>query len=858
MWRKSIASLLLLVLFGCGGEGDNASTATGNGNGNVLAPLVRDTFNQLSIADGQTQVSLKESVDDPQGLPVTLESVTVSHSDCPAPTSINREQLSFTVEANGPDMCFYDYTVKNHPKEIEHAKSASAQSNVMINLTSAPAKLPPQSETTNVDQSIPIEVRSKFTTGYTLDSEVVVIGEGFASGNSENDVITYTPGSQGVTRLVYTMTNADGSALLVGTVDVAVSGLGNHAPVATNASFKMEFDESPKTFNLSDYVTDDDDGDEIQLLQVEAWDAEVGFEAQDDFDNLSFTFKPDHAGFHYVTYVVTDHNGGYGVAQVEIEVVDLSAVATWGNIQMGLKLFLGPLTSSEAESQEVTSTSSHYDNGFTVATFNLAAAEDSCQNKGRLPTSDELKALANYNGGPDFYDGWPVALPYWAKDDDGIGRLIDLSSGLPEVATSNTGYYVSCMNEAGLVVVNAESKLEAVADDVDQAVVAVKLTRDNKPVQGEWLEASVSNRTNVTFDDTTLSTDDKGVAKFALKTWEAGQVPVNIKSDGETVLTKNVKFIGNEATADLELEVIKDGAEYGNIGGNVVEATLMDAYDNPVVGRPVTFTTSEDQSVKRIGATATNTFGKHRVGFVWEDSSTTDASRTLTVTASYTPQSTENQLFDTAEITFVSPNPTDPPTDPLSDPLACGGINDTDPTNASGECVKVGTDYYGNWFTGSPSVALLKSLGYTIDTSVNNTGDTYHSTHREDGTYGPVGEFALFSSDGLGVPHPPAEGAGIGAQHDRWCQKLNELEFFGRTDWSVPTSFEIDTLAQELNNSPSRGWPLGYSYWKNTVTHNSLIYCGFSTGGIGGLNSRGTGKVAERCYAYTTCWSPKP
>ncbi|MDK9758687.1 peptidase, partial [Vibrio sp. D173a] len=139
MWRKSIASLLLLVLFGCGGEGDNASTATGN----VLAPLARDAFNQLSMADGQTQVSLKESVADPQGLPVTLESVTVSHSDCPAPTSINREQLSFTVETNGPDMCFYDYTVKNHPKEIEHAKSASAQSNVMINLTSAPAQLPP-------------------------------------------------------------------------------------------------------------------------------------------------------------------------------------------------------------------------------------------------------------------------------------------------------------------------------------------------------------------------------------------------------------------------------------------------------------------------------------------------------------------------------------------------------------------------------------------------------------------------------------------------------------------------------------------------------------------------------------------
>ncbi|MDK9758396.1 cadherin-like domain-containing protein, partial [Vibrio sp. D173a] len=197
-----------------------------------------------------------------------------------------------------------------------------------------PAQLPPQSKTTTVGEIITIEVRGPLTTGYTLDPEVVVLGDGVASGNSENDEITYEAHAQGVTRLVYTMTNDDGSAILVGTVDVAVSRLGNNAPVATDASFRMESDdiESPQTFDLSAYVSDDDDGDEIQLIQVDAWDAEVGLAAQDDFGNLSFTFKPNHAGFHYVTYVVTDHNGGYGVAQVEIEVVDLSAVATWGNI----------------------------------------------------------------------------------------------------------------------------------------------------------------------------------------------------------------------------------------------------------------------------------------------------------------------------------------------------------------------------------------------------------------------------------------------------------------------------------------------------------------------------------------------
>ncbi|ABU73726.1 Ig-like domain-containing protein [Vibrio campbellii] len=817
MWRKSIASLLLLVLFGCGGEGDkgdNASTATDN----VLAPLASDAFNQLSMADGQTQVSLKESVVDPQGLPVTLESVTVSHADCPAPTSINREQLSFTVEANGPDMCFYGYTVKNHPKEIEHAKSASAQSNVMINLTSDPAQLAPKSRTTNVDETIKIEVRDPdLTAGYTLDREVVVMGDGVASGNSETDVITYEANSQGVTRLVYTMTNADGSALLVGTVDVAVSGPGNHAPVATDASFRMESDdiESPQTpqaFNLSAYVSDENDGDDIQLILVDAWNAQVDLAAPDDTSNLSFTFKPRHAGFHYVTYVVTDHKGGYGVAQVKIEVVDLSTGATWGNIQMGLKLFFGPLTSSEADLQGVTSTSSNFDsNDADVATFNFVRAEDSCQSKGRLPTSDELKALAQYI----ISDGWPVDLAYWANN-NGTGELIDLKNNGSVVPETNPGgYYVSCMNEAGLVVVDADSRLEAVADDAEQAVVAVKLTLDDMPVEGQLIEASAPDRTNVTFDDTTLYTNNKGVAKFALNTWEAGQVPVNIKYDGETVLTQNVTFVADEATARLVLEVTKNHASYDDSTGNEVEATMLVYTNNPLVGRPVTFTSPEEQSVTiNKGSEVTDATGKQNASVVWKDSSTTDTSTTVTVTGSYTPQSTGTPISDTAEITFI----------PLR---TCGGrINDTNKSNATGNCLKIATGALGYWFTSTPSIAVMDQLGYSINEEGNNTGDTYAGLVTEDGKYGPAGgEFALFVQTGDGVPIPDRPNAGVNGQFDRWCQKLNDLEFGGRTTWERPTMDELRTLQDRGDLWATHGWPARAFYWSseaNGINFNIL------------------------------------
>ncbi|AGU98528.1 peptidase [Vibrio campbellii ATCC BAA-1116] len=663
-----------------------------------------------------------------------------------------------------------------------------------------------------MDETIKIEVRDPdLTAGYTLDREVVVMGDGVASGNSETDVITYEANSQGVTRLVYTMTNADGSALLVGTVDVAVSGPGNHAPVATDASFRMESDDiespqTPQTFDLSAYVSDEDDGDDIQLILVDAWNAQVDLAAPDDTSNLSFTFKPRHAGFHYVTYVVTDNKGGYGVAQVKIEVVDLSAGATWGNIQMGLKLFFGPLTSSEADLQGVTSTSSNFDsNDADVATFNFVRAEDSCQSKGRLPTSDELKALAQYNNGQVISDGWPVDLAYWANN-NGTGELIDLKNNGSVVPETNPGgYYVSCMNEAGLVVVDADSRLEAVADDAEQAVVAVKLTLDDMPVEGQLIEASAPDRTNVTFDDTTLYTNDKGVAKFALNTWEAGQVPVNIKYDGETLLTQNVTFVADEATARLVLEVTKNNAPYDDSTGNEVEATMVDDNNNPLVGRPVTFTSPEEQSVTiNKGSEVTDATGKQNASVVWKDSSTTDASTTVTVTGSYTPQSTGTQISETAEITFISPEPL----------KTCGEINDTNKSNAAGNCLKIATGALGYWFTSTPSIEVMNQLGYSINEESNNTGDTYAASYVETGVLGPDGgEFALFMQNGDGVSLP-----GVNGQFDRWCQKLNVLRFGGRSTWERPTMYELNSLYSAHGNLwTTRGWPTWGVYWSSDV-----------------------------------------
>ena len=166
-------------------------------------------------------------------------------------------------------------------------------------------------------------------------------------------------------------------------------------------------------------------------------------------------------------------------------------------------------------------------------------------------------------------------------------------------------------------------------------------------------------------------------------------------------------------------------------------------------------------------------------------------------------------------------------------PMCGDGVNDADMANATGVCLKVAADVDENWFTSSPSVAVMDALGYkgpgpepdgdpTAD-SETNSGDTYASTYTEDGSYGPIdGVFAKFRQDGNGVIDP-GEGndahAGVDGQFDRWCQKLASLNFAGKNDWHRPTKDELVGLYSSVGDSlwDARGWPTYNYYWSARV-----------------------------------------
>ncbi|MBE3663511.1 hypothetical protein BOO91_21685, partial [Vibrio navarrensis] len=109
---------------------------------------------------------------------------------------------------------------------------------------------------------------------------------------------------------------------------------------------------------------------------------------------------------------------------------------------------------------------------------------------------------------------------------------------------------------------------------------------------------------------------------------------------------------------------------------------------------------------------------------------------------------------------------------------ACGGqLNDADKTNATGECLKIATNNAGQWFTSSPSEAMVQALGYTkaVGSVDTNGGRTYASTNMETGSYGPAGGvFPRFDQLAIG------NGDGVNGQFDRWCQDLAAMNFGGK------------------------------------------------------------------------------
>ncbi|WP_219811968.1 hypothetical protein [Vibrio jasicida] len=517
---------------------------------------------------------------------------------------ISFDSTSYTVNFDDfVGVCVYKYDAQNS-KDPEQKASAYAISIAQKSVDSEVDLFAPISDTTLVGEPLTIDLKNdpNFVTqvpdGYTMDQQLTLIGGGEATADNTNQTITYNPSDEGgFAKIIFSYSN--GSEIKLGNIAISVSSSPNTAPNAPDIDLSHDPDAGRVNINqeviidLAKYVSDDD-GDALQLIYTDSWNAAVSPLDPQDMNNLKLRFETTKVGEHFVSYAVSDHYGGYAMGLIRIEVYDSGVAASWGNLQLDMSYYFAPLVKSDADAQGIAYTSSHIDteaNGANVATFNLLQAKDMCAASGRLPTQDELIALSKIAGvGPAAYDGWPVEVDYWALD-SGSASIVNLKSGQTTQTPNAGGQYVTCIGEGGYLIDTAQSKLVAIGDGVDQASVAVKATFNGEPLAGITVEAAVTGSANLA--NTSLETDAAGYAIFTIVDAISEQVTFETNIENSTsTRSAQLHFTGNPNTADLQLVSVMNNQPL--TGENVFSATLTDAAGSPVAGQVIDYTHNPD------------------------------------------------------------------------------------------------------------------------------------------------------------------------------------------------------------------------------------------------------------------------
>ncbi len=477
---------LLVILSGCkqkelSERNDEIDKEVGN-----VTYFAQDTIRHTPLIDSY-YVDLTNSIDSSDGTEANIISVS-SLSSSPSCNILKLDDKGFQVNAFEAKACTYQYVVgskteynsKNTTKSLERSSHVGIATATVLSGDSSEL-LKPISATTSVNEPLDVFIKEELARygytidiGFTLDTSSLVlpmasITGSLASASPGDDSVTYTPGSgfSGVERLIYSYT--DGTNVLTGSIDIAVSTKINTAPNAQyfyylhQGKYPVPYNQKV-SINVKDYVSDSD-GDELQLIDVFAYDANLSIPIDannngNNFDDTVFTVSSDLPGRHSITYVISDNKGGFGTGVIDLTIAPVYHSIIVGNTTPDLpKLFFTPpYTSRQAGLAGL-----HYVpgaigdgtfslNGISTATHDWPTANGICEARGgSLPTVNEMtKLYSNFENGKLFrIHNWPIDLSYWTLDrGSNINefKTINMQNGSIASSVNSTNIYVACIS----------------------------------------------------------------------------------------------------------------------------------------------------------------------------------------------------------------------------------------------------------------------------------------------------------------------------------------------------------------------------------------------------------------------------
>ncbi|EKO3659178.1 Ig-like domain-containing protein [Vibrio metschnikovii] len=292
----------------------------------------------------------------------------------------------------------------------------------------------------------------------------------------------------------------------------------------------------------------DQDKDILQLTDVFAYDSFVKVVEDDSFTGTSFLFKSNREGYHYVTYVLSDHNNGYGVGIVEIRVGDNNPEdinKPWDAVFITESngIFMAPIIKEEADNMHLPYLYSSDENGLTgpsgwgTPLFDYDTASMICSIKNmRLPKEEELanlivkypdglyKSLDSANEDIDKRKqsvNWPTAISYWTLANKGnsstsVVNLFDYTVNPQINIYDSLSYYaVVCISpgliESMIIVDNDAKRLPF--GEYNKVQVTIK-DYSGQPIIGERVAIKLANGMVMNEKKSNPVTNSNGIAEF--------------------------------------------------------------------------------------------------------------------------------------------------------------------------------------------------------------------------------------------------------------------------------------------------------------------------------------------------------
>ncbi|KAB1505021.1 Ig-like domain-containing protein [Photobacterium damselae] len=426
---------LIGSLVGCNGSG--------SGSGDIEpSPSIKEiSINaQSSLSFGKTKsteiVDLRQRVNSENNQPLIIDSVDSLDDNCEI---ISVDSLTFQVQTYDSSVCRFKYSVK--PASSDFSGEASDISQLVINDDSGYNKyLPPVSKVTKPLGKVTLDDASLLIEeGYEIVTDSLELigdtesGDVGSLSNISKKGFTYTaPDTQGIVRVFYTEKNVDTNDVKTGVVYIAIGQNENTSPIASDQYLGVFATiNGPKNIDISSYI-DDQDGDELQLVYLSSILGSVEINS-----NHSFNYTPISTGDEVMTYIISDHNGGYGIGFFSANILSYENII---DEKQELE-FSAPYTFDDKYLFDVFS-DSMTEFGATGKSgsypiFTKELAESYCITKGsRLPTFDELKVMRkNVLSDNPIYNTkykWHSGAPYLTKSDEAYS-LVDGKSTVSDI-----------------------------------------------------------------------------------------------------------------------------------------------------------------------------------------------------------------------------------------------------------------------------------------------------------------------------------------------------------------------------------------------------------------------------------------